>query len=215
MKYEICPLTGETSKEELANHITHFIGLLLSIIGLPFLLYYSIMYGDGVHITSYAIYGTSLVLLYTASAWYHGCKKLSRKKYLRVFDHICIYILIAGTYTPLSLGPLREENGFFFFLIEWGIAIVGILLKLFIFNKFELISLIGYLAMGWLIVFNAPALIANIPVSSTVLIGLGGFFYTFGIIFYVWDNLPFNHSIWHLFVLGGSASHFFAVLLFI
>lgn len=209
----ICPVSGETFQEERVNQRTHLIGLLLSIVGLPFLVVYSSLYGDTWHIVSYAIYGITLVLLYIASTSYHGCKTIHRKSTLRIIDHACIYLLIAGSYTPFTLGPLRDSNGLILLSIEWGIAVVGILFKIFAFSRFQIVSLVSYLVMGWLVVFSWPALMANMSWPAISLVATGGAFYTLGTIFFVWESLRFNHAIWHLFVLSGSACHYCAVLL--
>jgi hemolysin III len=209
---DICLVSGETSKEERVNHRTHLIGLFLSVIGLPFLVIYSSLYGDTWHIISYTVYGVTLVLLYIASTFYHGCKTISRKSILRVVDHACIYLLIAGSYTPFTLGPLRESNGWALLSIEWVIAIVGILFKIFAFSRFQIVSLVSYLVMGWLVIFSWPALTANMSWWAISLVAAGGAFYTLGTVFFVWESLRFNHAIWHVFVLSGSACHYCAVL---
>jgi hemolysin III len=212
MTYDICPVSGETFKEELLNHWTHFIGLLLSIIGFPVLIVYSSLNGDAWHIASYATYGATLVLLYFASTYYHGCKTIHRKKYLQIADHACIYLLIAGSYTPFTLGPLRETSGWTLLSVEWGMALVGIIFKLFGAERFRIFSLVTYLLMGWLVVVSWSTLMETLSLSTLVLVGIGGLSYTFGAIFFIWESLPFNHAIWHLFVLSGSGCHYCAML---
>jgi len=212
MTYDICPVSGETFKEELLNHWTHLIGLLLSVIGFPILIVYSSFNGDAWHIASYITYGATLILLYFASTYYHGCKILHRKKHLQIVDHACIYLLIAGSYTPFTLGPLRDTSGWTLLSIEWGMATVGIVFKLFGAERFRMFSLFTYLLMGWLVVVSWPTLMETLSPSALLLVVMGGVFYTLGAIFFIWETLPFNHAIWHLFVLSGSGCHYCAIL---
>lgn len=209
---DICPVSGESIKEELINHWTHLIGMMLCLVGVPFLIIYGIMQGDRWHAASFSIYGISLLLLYTASTYYHGCKTVQLKSRLRIVDHICIYLLIAGSYTPFTMGPLRDSNGWILLSIEWGMALIGILFKIFAFNRFQMVSLIVYLVMGWMAVLSWPILTEKLSLTTVLLIASGGISYNIGIIFYVWDSLPYNHGIWHLFVLGGSFCHYCAIL---
>jgi len=213
MDNEICPISGETRMEEIVNHWTHRVAMLLSIVGLPILILYGIMHGDEWRIASYSIFGVSLVLLYVVSTYYHGCQTHQTKQKLRVIDHACIFLLIAGSYTPFVLGPLRESIGWALFATEWTIAVVGISLKIFAFNRTRVISLIAYLAMGWLIVFWWSDLSQILSETTLTLIAVGGLSYTLGVIFFLWESLPFNHAIWHVFVFGGSACHYIAILL--
>lgn len=207
-----CPISGELHEEERVNYATHLIGLLMSLLGFGFLLF-NVDYGDNTtRFLSCLIYGTTLVLLYGASTYYHGTQCLSRKKVLKVVDHICIYLLIAGSYTPFTLGPLKERGGVVLFCIVWSIALVGTVFKIVAINRFQLFSVFAYLGMGWLIVFNLPAVIDELPLWSFVWLMAGGAAYSLGTIFYVWDGLPFNHAIWHLFVIGGSSCHYFSIL---
>lgn len=210
---DICPISGESYKEELVNHWTHLIGLVLSLIGLPILIIYSFLRKDPWTIVSFSIYGSTLVMLYLASTFYHGCTNLMRKSTFRIVDHACIYLLIAGCYTPFALGPLRESNGWTLLIVEWSIAVIGIGIKVFAFNRFQALSLISYLVMGWLVVLSWPTLVDKLSASALVLTMAGGLFYTVGSIFFVWASLPFNHAIWHLFVLCGSGCHYFAILM--
>lgn len=210
--HEICPVSGESFKEEMANHWTHLIGLIFSLAGFPILIVYSSLNGDIWQITGYTIYGLTLILLFLASTYYHGCKTPQRKKTLRIIDHACIYLLIAGSYTPFTLGPLRESTGWILLTIEWSIAVAGILFKIFAINRFQILSLITYLMMGWLVVLSWTTLVESLSPAAIILVCTGGFCYTMGAVFFVWENLPFNHAIWHIFVLGGSITHYFAIL---
>lgn len=207
-----CPVTGETLKEERINYWTHLIGLILSMFGFAILLYCSAIKGEYMSIVSCTIYGTTLILLYAASTFYHGCKTVGHKRILKIFDHICIYLLIAGSFTPYALGPLRGYGGINLLCLEWSIAAVGIAFKIVAIHRFKVLSTIAYLAMGWLIMFNLSAMIEALPPTSLYLLIVGGLSYTVGTIFYVWDSLPYNHGIWHVFVLGGSVSHYLSIV---
>ncbi len=186
---------------------------ILSLIGLPVLIFSAYLYGDVWSIVSYSIFGISLVLLYGISTYYHRCQTLHTKESLRIMDHICIYVLIAGSYSPFTLGPLREFSGWTLFGIEWAIVVIGAVLKVFAFDKTTTISLIAYLVMGWLIIFWWPALSQVISTTTLTLLIVGGLSYSLGVIFFLWENLPYNHAIWHLFVINGSACHYCAVFL--
>jgi len=193
-------------EEEKLNAISHAIGIIFGILG-----FYLILEFD-THKTEYStislvIYSISIILLFTASTLYHYVSTQSVKMKLRVLDHICIYYLIAGTYTPVALITLEQGNGWLIFYTIWGIAIVGTILKLFFTGKFEVLSLILYLFMGWLIVFDLQNLLSNTSKTGLYLLMLGGFFYTIGIFFYAFKRIPYNHLIWHFMVLGGAISH--------
>jgi len=185
---------------------------LLSLIGISYLMWLSILSTNILAMISSSVYGITLIMLYGASTYYHGCKTPDQKKTLKIVDHACIYLLIAGSYTPFTLGPLKDFGGLDILAIEWAIATVGITLKIFAVDKFQILSLIAYLAMGWLVIFSYSTLVEQMPAQSMQLLFIGGLSYTLGTIFYVWNKLPFNHGIWHLFVLGGSVSHYFCVL---
>ncbi|RMD52134.1 MAG: hemolysin III family protein [Candidatus Thermofonsia bacterium] len=203
---------GYTIGEEIANSITHGIGALLSVAALTILVMMAVTYGDVWRIVSAAVYGSSLVILYLASTLYHMIQHPKAKRILRIFDHASIFVLIAGSYTPFLLVNLRGTLGWTFFGIIWGIAVVGIVLKVFFIGKYEGLATAAYIAMGWLVVFAFRQLMANLSTGGIILLIAGGITYTAGVIFYAWRKLPYSHAIWHLFVLGGSACHFFAVL---
>ncbi len=171
--------------------------------------------GNAWHVVSFTIFGTTLVLLYLSSTLYHGIQDQRLKEIFRVVDHSAIYLLIAGTYTPFALVTLREQGGWTIFGIIWGLAIIGIIYKVFCINRFVVISTLFYLLMGWLIVFSIRDLINNLPVNGVIFLGAGGLAYTLGVVFYAGREKLLMHAIWHLFVLGGSACHFFAVLLYV
>ena len=200
--------------EEFWHSITHGLGLFLSIIALASLIY--VTYDAKIlNLISALIYGTSLILMYGSSTIYHACKKTDLKTLFQKFDHSAIYFLIAGTYTPIVLVSIGGVYGWGIFGIEWLIAFFGVYLKFKYPGRFELFSLIAYLVMGWLIMLIVDTLKASIDIVGFYLIVAGGVSYTAGIVFYVKDHINYWHAIWHIFVLGGSAFHFFAVLLYI
>jgi hemolysin III len=203
-------------REEIANVITHGVGLALSVAALVLLVVFASLKGDAWRIVSFSIFGASLVLLYLASTLYHGASRPQVKLRLNRFDHSAIYVLIAGTYTPFTLVTLRGAWGWTIFGIVWGLAIAGIVYKIFFYKvKYRAVSAIIYLLMGWIIVIAIKPLITSLSLPGLIWLAIGGLSYSFGVIFYLWKKLPFAHSIFHLFVLGGSISHFFAILLYV
>ena len=197
--------------EELANTITHGIGVGFSIIGLILLVVRARLYGDAWQVVSFSIYGASLFLLYLASTLYHGFRSPRVKELLRIIDHSAIYLLIAGTYTPFLLVTLRGPWGWSLFGTIWWLAILGITFKLIFGPKYDLISPIFYLLMGWVVVIAIKPLLAALPFAGLMWLVAGGLAYSFGVLFYAWEKLPYNPAIWHGFVLAGSRFHFFAV----
>lgn len=204
-----------TLGEEIANGITHGIGMLLSISGLVILIRFASLHGNAWHITSTSIFGTTLILSYAASTFYHSIPHPQVKQVLKVLDHAAIYLLIAGTYTPFTLVSLRGPWGWSLFGTIWGLALLGVVLKFTMNGKIAGISTAIYLAMGWIIVVAIKPLLAAVETGGLVLLLAGGLAYSAGVIFYAWEKLPWNHAIWHLFVLAGSGCHFFAVLLYV
>ncbi|MBI9068516.1 MAG: hemolysin III family protein [Salinivirgaceae bacterium] len=202
-------------KEERINTWSHFFGLILSVIGLILLLQKAFELKSMMHIISYAIFGLSMIILYLASTLYHGAKDLEKRKKLNVFDHIAIYFLIAGTYTPLTMLVLKGVWGWSIFGAVWGIACVGLVLKLFFTGRFNLASTISYVLMGWVIVIAIKPLLANLSTQGFIWLGIGGAFYSIGAIFYSIKKIPYNHATFHFFVLGGSISHFIAIYWYI
>lgn len=200
-------------EEEVWNSAIHGLGIALSIAALTILAVLSAKYQDVWTIVSTAIFGTSMVLLYTASTIYHAVPDLELKKKLKKFDHISIYYLIAGSYTPFLLVNMRGTIGWTIFAAVWGLAIVGTCLKLLTSGSGTKAWSIGlYLIMGWMIVLASGELVEVIPAKGLIFLILGGMFYTLGILFYVWKSRKYTHAIWHLFVLNGTIMHFFAVL---
>jgi hemolysin III len=198
--------------EELANSLTHGLGLALSVAGFVALLVLAAGHGTALQIAACAIYGTTLVALYAASTLYHGCREPRRKQILRVVDHCAIFLLIAGTYTPLTLLALPPRWGWALFATVWMLALAGIVYKILFLGRYPRIGLAMYLLMGWLAIFAIRPILTYLPTPAVLLLFGGGLFYTAGVWFYVRDHKPYRHAIWHLFVLGGSVCHYFAIL---
>ncbi len=200
-----------TFREELANSVTHGIGAALAFIGLAVLLILAAFYGNTWHALSFSIYGASLIILYSSSTLYHTVQLPRAKHLLRILDHAAIYVLIAGTYTPFLLLSVRGTLGWSLLAIIWVMALAGIIWKIFFLGRFEVMATIMYIFMGWMGVLAFRQMLTNIPPLGVMMLIAGGLIYTFGVIFYAWENLPYNHAIWHIFVLAGSICHFFAV----
>ena len=217
--------TGNTTKsnrkplyspgEEIAHAISHGIGIPLSITALVLLVAFSALYGNAWHVASTAIYGSTLILLYTASTLYHGIHHDKARPILQKLDHAAIYLLIAGTYTPFALVTLNGSWGWTLFSLVWGLAVVGLSLVLWGSKRLQRWSLALYLLMGWLALIAIEPLIDNIRTGGLILLVAGGLSYSIGAGFYAWKRLKWNHAIWHLFVLGGSMLHFFAVFFYV
>jgi hemolysin III len=205
----------ELSVEEFANTITHGFGLVLSIIGFVVLLGLAISRGGGMLIASCVVYGISLVTLYAASTIYHSTISLEIKRKLQLIDHCCIYLLIAGSYTPFGLVILGGRLGQNLLVLIWAIAIVGIVSKIFLRDRFPALSVVSYLAMGWLGVFAVQPLLAALGVMPIALAVAGGIAYSLGVIFFAWHRIPHNHAIFHVFVLAGSVLHYLAVVIYV
>lgn len=202
-----------TKGEEIANSIIHGIGLLLSVAALIILIIFARESEDIHSIVSVCVYGFTLIILYLSSTLYHAFPTGKTKNIFEIFDHSAIYLLIAGTYTPLTLIALRNTLGWVIFGIVWGVAIVGVVFKVFWVKKFVIFSTSLYIAMGWMIIFAINSLIKIMTQQSIVFLVVGGALYTIGTIFYVWRKIKYHHAIWHLFVLAGSICHFFCIIL--
>jgi len=201
--------------EDIANSVTHGIGAILSLVGTALLLYRASGTGTALHLASFAVYGTTLVLLHLSSTLYHAIRHPGARRVFWVFDHCSIYLLIAGTYTPFLLLSLWGKWGLTLLVVIWSLAIVGIVMKSVFIGRLRVLSLIFYLLMGWMIVLAARELWLKVPHPALIYVAIGGGFYTLGTIFYGWKRLPFNHAIWHLFVLGGSVSHYLGILFYL
>lgn len=202
-------------KEELVNSVTHGVGTVLAAIGMVALVVLALLYGDGWRVLSFTIYGGSLVFLYLASTLYHGVRRPRLKRIFRLLDHTAVYIFIAGTYTPFLMVSLRGPVGWTFLAIVWGMALLGIAFKTLFIGRYEKWATLGYLGMGWMCLLAFRQMMAALPPWGLAGIIGGGLLYTAGVIFFAWERIPYNHAIWHLFVLGGSTVHFFTILLFV
>ncbi len=200
---------------EIANSVTHGIGVPLAIAGLVLLIVFATIYGNVWHVVSVSIYGSTLVLLYVSSTLYHAVQAPNMKRTLRIIDHSAIYLLIAGTYTPFTLVTLQGVRGWVMFGVIWGLALLGILYKVFFINRHVVISTLFYLLMGWLIIFSIRDLYLSLPLNGLILLGAGGLSYTLGMLFYAGRDKLLMHAVWHLFVLGGSVCHFFSIFFYV
>ncbi|MDR3272245.1 MAG: hemolysin III family protein [Flavobacteriaceae bacterium] len=201
-------------RQEILNTVSHALGVILSVIGLAFLLV------KNHNATSYStlsiwLYGFSLIALYASSTVYHLFAGEKLKKCTRIFDHMSIFLLIAGTYTPMCLISLEKSSGWTIFFIVWSIALAGLIMKIFLTGKADKLSLLLYLAMGWLVIFDISNVVHVLTPNALFFLALGGLLYTIGTIFYAVEKIPYSHFIWHLFVLGGSASHYAMVYLIV
>lgn len=204
-----------TVGEEIFNSVSHGVGVLLSVAALVLLIVFAAIYSDGYGLASALVYGISLILLYTMSMVYHIVQNKTAKKVLRIFDHCSIFILIAGTYTPYLLVSMRGTLGWTIFGIIWGVTVIGILMNAISLEKFRVLSLICYVLMGWGIILSIKPLAQNLPLPGLMLLIAGGVVYTVGVVFYVLKKYRYMHSVWHLFVLGGSIFHYFSILLYV
>lgn len=202
-------------KEELWNVLTHGFGLVLSIAALVLLVVFSSIYGSAWHIVSFSIYGATLVTLYTASTLFHASKKEKTRLRLNVFDHSSIFLLIAGTYTPFLLVTIRGPWGWSLFGVIWGLAIAGAILKIFFTGRYDKISTAIYVMMGWLIIIAVKPLLENFTGPGLFWLVAGGISYSIGAIFYLVHKIPYNHAIFHVFVLLGSLAHFIAIFFYV
>ena len=201
--------------EELLNVITHGLGFLLSIAAFVLLVVYASLDGDAWHIVSFSIYGFSLVTLYLASTLFHSARSPKLRKRLNVFDHSAIYVLIAGTYTPFLLVTLRGPWGWSLLGVIWGLAIAGVIFKLFFTGKYDVMSAIVYVLMGWIIIIAIKPMNENLPPEGLYWLIGGGILYMIGAGFYLLNKMPYNHAIFHIWVLLGSFAHFIAVFKYV
>ena len=213
--YEAMESDVPTFRAELSNVLTHGVGFLASIAALVLLVSCAGFYGGVREITASAVYGATLVALYFASTLYHSTRTVAARRITRILDHIAIYLLIAGTYTPFTLIALRGPWGWTLFGVVWGLALVGVVYEIFFCGRFKLVSIFVYLAMGWLVIVAIKPLVSHLPPAGVVWLAAGGVAYSLGTIFYAWKTFPHHHAIWHLFVLGGSICHFVAVMRYV
>ncbi len=201
--------------EELANSLSHGLGLLLAIVGLPFLIMHAEHHGSVSAVVGAAIFGSSAILLYLASTLYHAIPQRRIKDILRLLDHAAIFLLIAGTYTPITLGVLHGGWGWTLFGLIWGLALAGLIFKALVGVRFPRLSTLLYVAMGWVVVIAIRPLWLHMAAGGLMWLAAGGLAYSLGVVFFVLDEkVRYGHFIWHLFVLAGTACHFFAVLFY-
>ncbi|MFZ4657168.1 MAG: PAQR family membrane homeostasis protein TrhA [Caldilineaceae bacterium] len=200
--------SSETLGEEIASAVTHGIGTAFSIVGLTLLLVWAAHLEDGWRVVSVSIYGGALIFLYLASTLYHAIQHLATKRVFHILDHVGIFLLIAGTYTPILLIKMRDWQGWLFFGLIWGLALVGAGMKAFFTGRYTKVSTFAYVAMGWLALLLVNALSAAVGMGGMAWLVAGGLSYSLGVIPFLWKRLPFNHAIWHLFVIGGSVCHY-------
>ncbi len=198
--------------EEIANSIIHGLGALLGVVGMTVLLVFAVLYGTRAHFISYLIYGSSLIFLYSASTLYHALPFLKAKSIFKVLDHVGIYFLIAGTYTPFLLINLSGPWAVGMLITIWSLALIGTIFKLFFTGRFTLVSTLMYIAMGWVIIIAYAPMSEALSPEIIKWILLGGFFYTGGTVVYLMKRVPYHHAVWHSFVLFGSIAHYIAVL---
>ncbi|WP_102349801.1 PAQR family membrane homeostasis protein TrhA [Bacillus sp. Marseille-P3661] len=201
--------------EEIVNSITHGIGALLSIAALVLLIVFSYSQGTLLHVISFSIFGSTMLLLYVSSTLVHSFPPGKAKDIFEIMDHASIYLFIAGTYTPFLFIVIKGWLGWTLFGVIWGMAILGVVFKIFFVKRFLYLSTVIYLLMGWLIVFAWKPLVSILPTGGVIWLVLGGILYSIGTIFYMWRGFKFHHAVWHLFVLAGSIAHFFAILLYV
>jgi hemolysin III len=215
LKKESYSLNSQTMSEEIANSITHGIGAGLSIAALVILVVLASRRGDAWRMASFSIYGTTLFLLYLSSTLYHSIVNSKIKNILRILDHSAIYLLIAGTYTPVTLTLMRSAWGWTLFGLVWAMAIGGIIITALLLDKLKALLVLSYVVMGLLIVIAIKPMMQMVPQGMIIWLFIGGACYILGIIFYLWKRLPYHHPIWHLFVLSGSISHFLGILFYL
>ena len=211
-KYHLITYSEE---EELANRLTHIFAAAISLVGIVFLVIAASRTGDPYRIVSSAIFCGSLSVFYVISTLYHTIRSPKSRYVFRVLDHAGIYLVIAGTYTPFTLVPLRESSGWALFGVVWGLAIAGAIFKSFMTYRLAFLAPVLYIALGWLIVVDLEGLLTLVPIKGVLWLVAGGLFYTVGIVFYAFDRIPYNHAIWHVFVIAGSLCHYLSILWYV
>jgi len=211
-KYHLITYSEE---EELANRLTHSFAAAISLVGVVFLVTAASRTGDPYRIVSSAIFSGSLTIFYVISTLYHTIRSPKTRYVFRVLDHAGIYLVIAGTYTPITLVSLRESSGWVLFGVIWGLAIAGAIFKSFMTHRLAFLAPVFYIALGWLIVVDLEGLLTFVPIKGVLWLVAGGLFYTVGVIFYAIDRIPYNHAIWHVFVIAGSLCHYLSILWYV
>ena len=211
-KYHLITYSEE---EELANRLTHTLAAAISLVGFVFMVTAASRTGDPYRIVSSVIFCGSLTIFYIISTLYHTIRSPKSRYVFRVLDHAGIYLVIAGTYTPFTLVSLRESSGWVLFGVVWGLAIAGAIFKSFMTHRLAFLAPVFYIALGWLIVVDLEGLLSLVPIKGVLWLVAGGLFYTVGIIFYAIDRIPYNHAVWHVFVIAGSLCHYFSILWYV
>lgn len=201
--------------EEIANAVTHGVAALLSVVALIVMLYVTVGTSDAATVAAAAVFGGSMIFLYTASTLYHAIPNLKAKRILQMLDHGAIYVMIAGSYTPFCLVTLEGTTGTVLCAAVWIISALGVVLQPMLMKRAEWLNCLIYLLLGWCVVLVIEPLVAALPTAGLWLLVAGGIVYSLGVIFYLWERIPFNHAIWHVFVLGGTALQFFSVLFYV
>lgn len=204
-----------SEEEELANRLTHSLAAAISLVGVVFLVTAASRTGDPYRIVSSVVFCGSLTIFYVISTLYHTIRSPKSRYVFRVLDHAGIYLVIAGTYTPFTLVSLRESSGWVLFGVVWGLAIAGVVFKSFMTHRLAFLAPVFYIALGWLIVVDLEGLLTLVPIKGVLWLVAGGLFYTVGIIFYAFDRIPYNHAIWHVFVIAGSLCHYLSILWYV
>ena len=215
MKQSVVAAHRYTVLEEIFNASTHGVGIVLGAVGLTLLIVKTLQTESGVILASVIVYGVSMILLFAASTFYHAIPHDGAKRVLRIVDHCAIYLLIAGTYTPYTLLVIGDRLGAVIMAIVWSLAVAGIIFKIFFIGRFQMVSLLTYLGMGWLGLLAAFEIAHNLPPTGIALLLGGGIAYSLGVIFFKVKAIPFNHAIWHLFVLAGCILHFLSIYYFV
>lgn len=201
--------------EECANRLTHSLAAVISLVGLVFLVVAASHTGDPYRIVSAVVFCSTLTIFYVISTLYHSIRNPKARYVFRILDHAGIFLVIAGSYTPFTLVSLRESHGWAIFGVVWGLAIAGAIFKSFMTHRLAFLAPVFYIALGWLIVVDLEALLTLVPLKGVLWLLAGGLFYTVGIVFYAIDRIPYNHAIWHVFVIAGSLCHYFSVLWYV
>ncbi len=201
--------------DELANSLTHGLGLALSLTGAPILIILAVLHGNAWSIVGCSVYAASLIVLYSCSTLYHSFRGPRVKRFFRIADHAAIYLLIAGTYTPFTLVNLRGGWGWALFGTVWALAVLGVVWKALFVERFVVVSTIIYIMMGWLVLIAVRPLFMFVPIHGILWLVAGGLLYTAGTIFFGWNRCPYNHAIWHVFVVAGSVCHYFAIMWYV
>lgn len=204
-----------SEEEELANRLTHCLAALVSLAGMAILVTVASRTGDPYRITSSVVFCTTLTVFYVVSTLYHTVRRPKLRYIFRVLDHAGIFLVIAATYTPFTLVSLRESSGWALFGVVWGLAIAGTIFKSLMTHRLAFLAPVFYIALGWLIVVDLENLLIMVPAKGVFWLVAGGLFYTLGIIFYAVDRIPYNHAIWHVFVIAGSTCHYLSILWYV